>query len=655
MKQAITPAAPTASKHPTPEVEPLLDELGTPVVLMVDGQVRALNRSAERLFGDGPSRLGTFVQVLALADGPFVLSIEGPDGVRKFRIADPGAVRRPGWHLISLADQTDRLRAERAVHESDARFEAIRNAALDAMVVMDAGGQVRFWNRAAERIFGWREDEVLGQDLHTLLAGPKELATFRSRPRDWMQHGRSALFGVTHRLPARHRDGRPLVVELSLSAYPDGSSWLALGIVRDVTGRVADEARLRDAEARWKFALEGADDAVWDLDVTTRECVLSSNYTAMLGYSEGEFDRSVAGILTHVHPDDLDRVQAQMFAHLEGREPSYRCDFRMRTRDGEYRWIHSRGKVIARDAEGLPLRVVGTHRDITDQRLAEAALKAQLEETRRLNAELAAAQVQLVQAEKLSSIGQLAAGVAHEMNTPLAFVSSNFGTLETYVGQLLQVLDAALAAAPQDESVRAAAAAVDLPALRDDLPALFDESRDGLKRVQRIVRDLKDFSRVGEHDWAYCDIHAGIDSTLNILRNEVKHKAVVERDFGSLPELWCAPSQINQVLMNLIANAVHAVDQDGHITLRTRLDEAQVRIEVIDDGKGIAPEHLKHLFEPFFTTKPVGVGTGLGLSIAADIVRKHGGRLEVDSTPGAGSTFRILLPLRSPDAAKESA
>jgi len=639
-------------------VDILLDELGGPVVLVVDGRVRALNAAAARIFGSDAARLGAFVSALSMADQPFTLTLGNEDGPRKYRVADPGAVRRRGWHLISLEDQTERLNAERTLRENEARFRAIRDAALDAMVVMDADGQVCFWNKAAEHIFGWREDEVLGRDLHDIVAGPGERAAFAARAHGWARAGRSDMFGTIHRLSARHRNGRSLIVELSLSAYPSGEGWLALGIVRDITRRANDEARLRDAEARWKFALEGAGDAVWDVNVEDGSCVLSANYKSMLGYREDEFDNSLAGILAHVHPDDLPRMQAQMDAHLAGHETDYRGDFRMRARNGEYRWIHSRGKVIEQDASGRPLRVVGTHRDVTEQHAAQASLQQQLVETQRLNERLESAQVQLVQAEKLSSIGQLAAGVAHEMNTPLAFVCSNFGTLETYVGQLLGLLDTVLDSVDPAASARVEAAIreADLAVLREDLPALFDESRDGLKRVQRIVRDLKDFSRVGEHDWAYCDLHAGIESTLNILRNEIKHKATVVRDFGPLPEVWCAPSQINQVLMNLIVNAVHAIDEGGCITLRTRLDEDAARIEISDDGPGIAPEHRQRIFEPFFTTKPVGLGTGLGLSIAADIMRKHGGRLEVDSTPGTGSTFRIILPLRTPDtpASKES-
>jgi PAS domain S-box-containing protein len=656
---ADTPSTSTPPQaNPVPSVDILLDELGGPVVLVVDGRVRALNAAASRIFGNDAARLGAFVSALSMAEQPFTLTLDAPDGPRKYRVADPGAVRRRGWHLISLEDQTERLNAERALRENEARFRAIRDAALDAMIVMDASGQVCFWNKAAEHIFGWREDEVLGRDLHDIVAGPSERAAFAARAHGWARGGRSDLFGTIHRLPARHRDGRALVVELSLSAYPSGDGWLALGIVRDITQRAADETRLRDAEARWKFALEGAGDAVWDMNAEDGSCVLSANYKSMLGYREDEFDSSLTGILAHVHPEDLPRVQAQIEAHLTGHESDYRGDFRMRTRQGDFRWIHSRGKVIERDELGRPLRVVGTHRDVTEQHVAQEAIRQQLIETQRLNERLESTQVQLVQAEKLSSIGQLAAGVAHEMNSPLAFVGSNFGALEAYVGQLLGLLDVTLAnvAPAAREQVEAAIRNADLAALREDLPALFDESRDGLERVRRIVRDLKDFSRVGEHDWAYCDLHAGIESTLNILRNEIKHKATVVRDFGPLPEIWCAPSQINQVLMNLIVNAVHAVDQDGHITLRTRLTEAAVSIEVIDDGPGIAPANLEHIFEPFFTTKPIGQGTGLGLSIAADIVRKHGGRLEVDSTPGEGCTFRIILPLSTPDtpASKES-
>jgi two-component system NtrC family sensor kinase len=182
--------------------------------------------------------------------------------------------------------------------------------------------------------------------------------------------------------------------------------------------------------------------------------------------------------------------------------------------------------------------------------------------------------------------------------------------------------------------------------LRKDLPTLFDETVDGIKRVSGIVRDLKDFSHIDAADWGPADLHAGIDSTLNILRHETRDKVEIVKDFGPLPPVNCAPAQINQVIMNLVVNAVQATPELGIITLRTRCVGDTVLIEVEDTGQGIAPEHLKRVFEPFFTTKPVGQGTGLGLSLSYGIIQRHGGELSVRSAPGSGATFSIRLPVK---------
>jgi two-component system, NtrC family, sensor kinase len=188
---------------------------------------------------------------------------------------------------------------------------------------------------------------------------------------------------------------------------------------------------------------------------------------------------------------------------------------------------------------------------------------------------------------------------------------------------------------------------VDFEFLRDDIVALLSESRDGLLRVKRIVQDLRDFSRGGaEEVWQTIDLHASLDSTLNIVHNELRYKAGIVRSYGDLPEIECLPSRLNQVFLNLLVNAGHAIDGNGTITITTGVDGAEAWISIRDTGCGIAPENLNRIFEPFFTTKPVGQGTGLGLSVSYAIVRKHGGRIEVESEVGRGTRFTVRLPLR---------
>jgi signal transduction histidine kinase len=191
--------------------------------------------------------------------------------------------------------------------------------------------------------------------------------------------------------------------------------------------------------------------------------------------------------------------------------------------------------------------------------------------------------------------------------------------------------------------------AVDLEFVQEDLPQLLNESEDGLLRVKKIVQDLKDFSRVDHADWQDADLNAGLDSTLNVVMNEVKYKAEVRKDYGVLPPVRCIAAQLNQVFMNLIVNAAHAIAERGTITLVTRaVDDDWVCVEISDTGSGMSEEVKRRIFEPFFTTKPVGQGTGLGLSLSFSIVQKHGGRIEVDSEIGVGTRFKVWIPVQPP-------
>jgi len=264
-----------------------------------------------------------------------------------------------------------------------------------------------------------------------------------------------------------------------------------------------------------------------------------------------------------------------------------------------------------------------------------------------LNARLEQANRQLLQSEKLAAIGQLAAGVAHEINNPVGYVYSNLQSLEGYLNDLFRLTDA-VDSAKSLEDLRLIKQNIDYDYLRDDLKDLLAESREGIERVKTIISAMKDFSHIEEEEFKLADLHRGIETTLNVVNNELKYKAEVVRDFGDLPEVECIISQINQVVMNLLVNAAHAIEEFGKITVRTRHNDDAVVIEVEDNGKGISEEHLNRIFEPFFTTKPVGKGTGLGLSLSFNIIEKHNGDITAASTPGQGTCFRISLPVAQP-------
>jgi signal transduction histidine kinase len=292
--------------------------------------------------------------------------------------------------------------------------------------------------------------------------------------------------------------------------------------------------------------------------------------------------------------------------------------------------------------------------EIADRTRAQALAGEQMHTLKEVNKRLEEAQYQLLQSEKMASIGLLASGVAHEINNPIGYVSSNLGTLESYSKGFLDIIEAYEAGADTDPQTRLARInalkeSLDFNYAKGDVVALVQETTDGLNRVKSIVQSLKDFSRIETADtWAMEDVTKGIESTLSVVWNELKYKCEVRREFGEIPPVECVLSHLNQVFLNMLINAAHAIVEHGTVTIRTGCSHERVWIEIADTGKGIVPEHLTHIFDPFFTTKPVGKGTGLGLSISYGIIKKHHGEIEVESQPGHGTVFRIWLPIRQP-------
>jgi len=293
--------------------------------------------------------------------------------------------------------------------------------------------------------------------------------------------------------------------------------------------------------------------------------------------------------------------------------------------------------------------------ELGDRLRIEEALRNEKAEQEALIRRLEEAQHQLLQSEKMAAIGQLAAGVAHEINNPIGFVSSNLGSMRHYVVSILafvaelENIQAGLPLAAR-QHIAAMKEKFDLKYLGEDALPLLEESSEGILRVKQIVQDLKDFSHVDEAHWKFSNLHAGLDSTLNIVSSQVKYVASVVKEYGAIPNVECLPGQLNQVFLNMLVNASQAIkDKHGTITIRTGCEsEGEVFVEFCDDGEGIAPENIKRIFDPFFTTKPVGSGTGLGLSLSYGIIKKHGGRIELSSEVGVGTRFHIVIPTTQP-------
>jgi PAS domain S-box-containing protein len=322
-----------------------------------------------------------------------------------------------------------------------------------------------------------------------------------------------------------------------------------------------------------------------------------------------------------------------------------------------------------RNPEGELIGIIETFKNITPYKQMEQELIASLSKSYKLTDELQIrqkelheknlqiekafsnlqkAQSHILQQEKMASIGQLAAGVAHEINNPMGFISSNLRTLKKYMEKFTECIETqehALQALHAENQAKEIKRKLKLDFLIEDTKELLEESMDGAKRVSEIVKTLKTFSRVDEAQYQEVDINECLDSTIKVIWNELKYKAKVIREYGELPPVKCYPQELSQVFMNIFMNAIHAIEDHGKITIRTWQEKNLFFIAISDTGKGIPAANLTRLFEPFFTTREVGKGTGLGLSISHEIIQKHKGEIHVVSAVGKGSTFTIQLPL----------
>ncbi len=429
-------------------------------------------------------------------------------------------------------------------------------------------------------------------------------------------------------------------------------SFIVIGILlalfAALLGTIASARKLQTAtdetRRRLDMALDSGGLGFWDWDLKSDVVCFDKRFGEQLGLGTLELAPLFAQWMCRIHPDDVDAKKNAIARHLEGREPVYVNQHRVRHADGSWRWISSSGKVVSRAADGTPLRMVGTHLDITQRKATES---------------------QLVQAQKLESIGQLAAGIAHEINTPTQYANDNMRFLQEECRKLLTLVDSytnqLASSAPastwkqREADMLAMAEAIDLPFLRAEIPVAITQSLEGMQRIATIVRALKDFSHPGSDSKEPADLNRAITTTLEVCRARWKLVADLETDLaGDLPAVPCFVTEFNQVILNLVVNAADAIAESvgpdgpkkGLLRITSRVFGDDVEIRISDNGSGI-PEAIKNrMFEQFFTTKPVGKGTGQGLALCRNvIVNKHGGTLCFESIQGVGTTFVIRLPL----------
>lgn len=420
---------------------------------------------------------------------------------------------------------------------------------------------------------------------------------------------------------------------------------------------------LTRSERRYHAIMRQAIEGIYLVDLETKRIIESNTaMTAMLGYSEGEIDGMP---IVDLVADDPERINERLTQLLNAQPNTplsgtgLRGERQYRRKDGAIIDVFASASTIAYGDRVVACTVVHdiTLRKRNERLLLEknVALERAVQAERDAFEKLRQAQSRLVQSEKLASLGQMVAGVAHEINNPLSFVSNNLAVLQRDVGALNELLtmyqraDDVIATTQKEliEDIRDLAERMDLSYTQTNLITLMARSREGLRRIQQIVKDLRDFARLDESELQEVDLNAGIESTINIVIGRAKKKRVtVKTELSHLPLVACYPAKINQVVMNLVANAIDACPEEGEVLVRTSADDAAVRIAVSDNGAGV-PENIREkIFDPFFTTKPQGEGTGLGLSISYGIVQDHGGTIEVTNAPAGGAMFTVTLPVR---------
>jgi PAS domain S-box-containing protein len=440
-------------------------------------------------------------------------------------------------------------------------------------------------------------------------------------------------------LPAHTVDGREKWVSVNAAFVrdEDGKVRNVVSVSRDITRRKLAEQALQASEQRYRSLVEHLPVTVYSTNAAepTRPVYVSPRIESLLGYTPEQLTGDPDLGADRLHPDDRERVLAEHH-HAAATGGKLLTEYRMIASDGRVVHVRQEGDVVP-DDEGRPLYLHGYLQDITEQRRLEDQLRL---------------------AQKLESIGQLAAGIAHEINTPVQFVSDSVRFLQNGCGDLLELVDVyeELGRSPDPAAharLEEAREYADLPYLRDRLPAAFERTVEGLKRVGDIVRAMREFAHPHRGGETPVDLNECLRNTLVVASAQYKYVADVETSYGDIPVIMADGGELNQVLVNLVVNAGHAIadvvrDTEGRGVIRvaTRRDGGDVVVTVADSGTGISAEHRERIFDPFFTTKSVGQGTGQGLALVRTVIcERHGGTIEVDSEPGNGTTFEIRLPI----------
>ncbi|MBD1846917.1 PAS domain-containing protein [Cyanobacteria bacterium FACHB-63] len=520
-----------------------------------------------------------------------------------------------------------------------------------------------FVNAAFERMTGYTAAEAVGRNCRFLQGDDRKQPGLKE-----IKQALRTRTSCTVILRNYRKDGTLFCNELTISPIFDAEGQVIqfIGIQNDITERIYLETERQRLEKKHQEAtqllqtvINNAPQLIFWKDLNSVYLGCNKSFAIVAGLNDPS---EIVGKTDYDLPWSLEQIelfQVRDAEVLSSGMPQLHLIEAHPQIDGESFWTDT-SKIPLRNDAGEVIGILGTHEDITERKQAEEQLRYKTESLERALHDLKRAQTQLIQSEKMSSLGQLVAGVAHEINNPVSFIYSNLKPAQEYIRDLLHLIELYQRCYPQPPSViQAAIESIDLDFLTTDLPKLLTSMENGAERIREIVLSLRTFSRLDEAEFKQVDLHFGIESTLMILQHRLRadnrRPAInVVKQYGVLPLVECYVGQLNQVFMNLFTNAIDAIEeafqQDSTnpltLTITTEaIEDYSVRIRVADTGAGMTQETSKRIFDPFFTTKPVGVGTGMGLAISYQVItERHQGSLFCNSQLGRGTEFVIEIP-----------
>lgn len=581
-----------------------------------EGEFLFYNPAAEELINRN-KRVSKIQEVFSDISNEFIGQIpegvpvrrEGQAGGKIFLLTLKKDIQSSSIYIFG-SDITERKKTEAVLEESEKKFNIISKNTSLAVIIIDEEGKITFWNKAADEIFGFSSSEILGENLfQKIFPGKYRFFTKRKNLKEVFEDD---IYKTAIEIPALRKDNKEISIELSASTIISHDQWFLMGFMKDITEKQQRKEEFSREISQYIALINTVPAMMYIKDIDHRFIFANELFCKSVGKSLNEIKGKTAFDI--LPPEKADFSHADDIQAMENDTTVIRHEESFVDSDGAKKW-YSTTKVSTHDKQGLVSGVVGLIQDVTELHIGRE---------------------KLVQADKLAGIGTLAAGVAHEINNPIGFINSNINTMARYLQKIKKYC----------EETHKSELDKEINDIFEDFQDAILESSEGTERVKNIVNDLKSFSRVDKAEKESVNLNDGLESTLNIVWNELKYKCKVEKDFGDIPNLYCYPNQLNQVLMNILVNAGQAIKgSDGLINIRTWFDKDKIFVSIKDNGVGISQSNLKKIYEPFYTTKDVGKGTGLGLSLAYDIIKKHHGHIDVLSEINKGSEFIIGLPI----------